>query len=81
MPRTLINLEDEDKRWLDREARKRHVPMTEMVREAVRGYRARSQSLARRDLRGELERTAGIWPGGEGLAHQNRLRKEWDRRR
>lgn len=80
MPRTLINLEDGDKRWLDREARKRHVPMTQMVREAVREYRARSQSLARRDLQGELERTAGIWRGGDGLAHQNRMRKEWDRR-
>ncbi|MGH8190223.1 MAG: ribbon-helix-helix protein, CopG family [Rhodanobacteraceae bacterium] len=79
MPRTLINLEDDDKRWLDREARRRHVPMTQMVRDAVAEYRARSQSLARRDLQSELSRTAGIWKGGDGLAHQNRLRKEWER--
>jgi hypothetical protein len=32
MPRTLINLDPEDKAWLDREARKRRLPMTELVR-------------------------------------------------
>ncbi|MGH8147291.1 MAG: ribbon-helix-helix protein, CopG family [Rhodanobacteraceae bacterium] len=80
MARTLINLDDGDKHWLDREARRRQVPMTQVVREAVAEYRARSQSRVRRDLQGELTRTAGIWRGEDGLAHQQRLRGEWDRR-
>lgn len=79
MPRTLINLAPEDKTWLDNEARTRHVPMTELVREAVREYRIRQQSLARPSLQAALERTAGIWRSGEALAYQQRLRDEWDR--
>ena len=32
MPKTLVNLDESDKAWLDREARKRRIPMTELVR-------------------------------------------------
>lgn len=79
MPRTLINLDPEDKEWLDREARARHVPMTELVRQAVHAYRIRDQSLARPTLQTALQRTAGIWRKGDALAYQRRLRDEWDR--
>lgn len=64
MARTLINLGPEDKEWLDREARARHVPMTELVRQAVRDYRTRQQSLAQPSLQAVLARTAGLWRGG-----------------
>lgn len=80
MPRTLINLDPDDKNWLDREARARNVPMTELVRQAVRAYRIREESLGRGDLQSALAETAGIWRAGDGLAYQRRLRKEWDRR-
>lgn len=80
MPRTLINLDPDDKEWLDREARLRHVPMTELVRRAVRDYRARQESLARPSLQTALSRTAGIWRQGDALDWQRRLRDEWDRR-
>lgn len=79
MARTLINLDPADKAWLDREARLRHVPMTEIVREAVRDYRTRRESLARPDLQAALQQTAGIWRVGEGLEYQRRVRAEWDR--
>ena len=79
MPRTLINLDPDDKAWLDREARKRHVPMTELVRRAIRSYRIREESGARPSLQTALSRTAGIWRNGDGLAWQTRLRDEWDR--
>ncbi len=79
MPRTVINLDPEDKRWLDHEARQRRVPMTELVRQAVRAYRVRAETLSKPDLQAALAHTAGIWRAGDGLAHQNRLRKEWDR--
>ncbi len=61
MPRTLINLDPEDKAWLDREARAQHVPMTELVRQAVRDYRIRHQSLAQPSLQTALKRTVGLW--------------------
>lgn len=79
MPRTVISIDPEDKRWLDREARRRNVPMTELVRQAVRNYRVRAESLARPDLQTALTRTSGIWRDDNGLSYQQRLRKEWDR--
>lgn len=81
MIRTLINLDPDDKRWLDRLAHARHVPMTALVREAVHEYRVRLESRDRPGLEEALSRTAGIGQTGDGLAQQNRLRQEWDRRR
>ncbi len=80
MPRTVINIDSEDKRWLDREARQRHVPMTELVRQAVQSYRVRAETLSKPDLQTALSSTFGIRQGGDGPEHQNRLRKEWDRK-
>ena len=80
MPRTVINLDPEDKAWLDHEASARHVPMTELVRRAVRGYRVREQSLEQPNLQEALARTASIWGGGDGLVWQRRHRDEWARK-
>jgi hypothetical protein len=79
MPKTLINLEHEDKAWLDREARRRQVPMTELVRQAVRSFRLTEESRQRPNLQQALARTAGLWRQGDGLIWQERLRGEWDR--
>ncbi len=35
MPKTLVNLDPSDKAWLDREARRQNMPMTELVRRAA----------------------------------------------
>ena len=78
MTRTIINLDPEDKRWLDHEAGSRHVAMTELVREAIRDYRVRCESMARSDIETALKRTAGIWQSGDGRAYQDRMRREWD---
>ncbi len=78
MPRTLINLDSDDKAWLDEEASRRHLPMTELVRQAVRSFRLREESLQRPDLNKSLARTAGLWRQGDGLVWQQRLREEWD---
>lgn len=77
MPKTLINLDPDDKAWLDREARRQHVPMTELVRQAVR--RLREQSRRKPALQDVLSRTSGLWRSGDGLKWQQRLRSEWDR--
>lgn len=78
MSRTIVNLDPEDKRWLDREAQARHVSMTALVREAVRDYRVRQESMSRSGVQAVLERTAGIWRAGDGLEYQRRVRAEWD---
>ena len=75
MRRTVINLEPEQKAWLERQAALRGVPMTELVRQAVRDFRARED--ARPSLEHALQRTAGIWRDGHGLDYQRRIRAEW----
>lgn len=79
MPRTLINLDSDDKQWLDAEARVRGVSMAALVREAVHEYRVHEQAVRRPTLEQALSDTAGIWRAGDGLVWQRRLRDEWTR--
>ncbi len=79
MPRTLINLEADDKQWLDAEAKARGVSMAALVREAVHEYRVHEEATGRPALAQALADTAGIWRRGDGLAWQRRLRDEWAR--
>lgn len=76
MIRTLVSLDPDDKSWLDRTAAERGVPMTELVREAIRRLRTTLEqpTLSHEAL---LERTRGIWGRGDGLAWQEGLRDEW----
>ena len=80
MPRTIINLSDDDKVWLDRRARTERVPMTELVRRAVREYRERYHAGGPSRLRELLGRTSGCWTHGDGLDYQDAVRDEWERR-
>lgn len=80
MPRTIVNLSEDDKRWLDRQARERRVSMTSLVSEAVSQYRARENAADRPDLVSALKDTAGLWRQGDALVWQQRLRGEWDER-
>lgn len=76
MIRTVISLDEEDKQWLDARAREKHVPMAEVVRQAV--HRLREESA--REARGMdelLQKTSGIWKKGDSLAYQRRMRAEW----
>jgi hypothetical protein len=81
MARILVNLDPNDKAWLDREAQARNLPMTELVRQAVRSYRIRQESHGLSSLQSALRHTAGIWQHGDGLTYQRRLRDEWNERR
>jgi len=78
MVRTIVSLAEDEKEWLDSRSRQEGVPMAEVVRRAVRRLREETE---RREpsLTELLERTAGIWPGEDGLAHQIRMRDEWER--
>jgi hypothetical protein len=79
VPRTVVSLEEDDKRWLDERAKQEGVPMTELVRRAVRRLRAEEGSPSGR-LGRLLKQTRGIWKRGDGLRYQIALRREWDDR-
>ncbi|HET9226158.1 MAG TPA: ribbon-helix-helix protein, CopG family [Thermoanaerobaculia bacterium] len=82
MIRTLISLEDEDKRWLDRRAKEEGVTMAHVVRKAVSQYREQCErDQAEPSLEDLLRRTSGLWKGGDGLEAQLRLREEWEEER
>ena len=78
MIRTVISLDEESKRWLDRQAREENVSTAELIRTAVRKYRDEKKRAAL-PLNDLLEQTSGIWKAGDGLTYQRRLRKEWQR--
>ena len=78
MIRTVISLPDEDKRWLDGEAVREGVSMTELIRRAV--SRLRSEAKRERAFESLLEDTSGIGAGEDGVAVQAKLRREWDGR-
>jgi hypothetical protein len=75
MVRTVISLDEDDKRWLDRLAEREGVPMTELVRRAVRLYRRQAPTEGR-SLDELLQVTSGLWKRGDGLQYQRRLRRE-----
>ncbi len=77
MIRTVVSLDEDDKRWLDRRAEEEGVPMTELVRRAVRRLRAEDERPTFDEV---VEASRGIWKHGDGLAWQEKLRGEWDGR-
>jgi hypothetical protein len=78
MVRTVVSLDEDDKRWLDNEAAREGVPMTEVIRRAVRRLRSEHERTA--DFDRLLAATRGIGSGEDGLEVQRRLRGEWERR-
>ena len=79
MPRTVISLDHDDKAWLDQQAQREHVPMTEIVRRAIRSYRQAIETRSVPSVDDLLKQTRGIWTKGDRLAYQRELRDEWDR--
>ena len=76
MVRTVVSLEEDDKRWLDERAEQEGVPMTELIRRAVRLLRQQG-GRPRPGLEELLDRTAGVWEHGDGLKYLQRMRREW----
>ncbi len=76
MVRTVISISEDDKAWLEEKAAKEGIPMTEVVRRALRLLREKSE---REDPPTDvlLERTKGMWKGEDGLDYQRRIRDEW----
>ena len=78
MIRTVVSLPEDDKRWLDAEAKREGVSMTEVIRLAV--SRLRAETRRARTFDNLLKTTAGIGTGEDGVSLQKKLRKEWDGR-
>ena len=72
MARIVIDLDPDQKAWLDRQATLRGVSTAELVGRAIRDYRSREEG--RPSFKDALERTAG---SEDGLDYQRRLRAEW----
>ena len=73
MIRTIISLEPDDKSWLDRRSKESGVPMSELVRRAVRRMRQQEEA----SFEQLLDDTSGLWTAGDGLDFQRRARSEW----
>ena len=73
MIRTIISLEPDDKEWLARKAEAEGVPMTKLIRAAIRRMRLQ-EDVSFEKL---LKQTSGLWRKGDGLADQRRVRREW----
>lgn len=76
MVRTVISLDEDDKTWLDREAKRENIPMTELIRRAVRAMR-KQKELEEITLETLLQNTSSTWTHGDGLQWQSKLREEW----
>jgi hypothetical protein len=83
MVKTLISLEEKQKKWLDSLAKEKGVPMAYLVREAVAEYMVHGSHPRpqKPDLKELIRRTAGGWKGEDGLKYQLKIRQEWDRER
>jgi hypothetical protein len=79
MVRTVISLDADDKAWLDRKAKQERMPMTRLVRRAIKRMRKESEGNPSRFDR-LLQETAGMRKLGDGLRYQRKLRREWDRK-
>ena len=81
------SLDSDDKIWLERKAKAAGVPMTELVREAIRSMRRQDEMsfeqlleqtvVLGRKKTGLPTRIACVRSGGEGLAARLRREERW----
>lgn len=76
MTRTILTLEETDKKWLDRYSREHKQSTAETIREAIRAFRQKEREGGYRRV---LDSTAGLLKGGpDAVEFVRRERKEWD---
>jgi hypothetical protein len=75
--RTIVSLDEHDKKWLDRKAREEGVTMTTLVRRAVRALRMKG--ISRHDeepaFNEILRMTRGTWKKGDAAAWVRKMRR------
>jgi hypothetical protein len=78
MLKTIIELAEREKAWLDQQAIAENVSAGDIVRKALDLYRHHvatpSPSVSFDDL---LAQTRGLWNAGDGLTYQHLLRADW----
>lgn len=78
MIRTIISLDINEKRWLDKTAKMQHISMTQLIRIALKEYRKAHQTQAYTEIDDLLQQSKGIWPNEDGLKYQTKIREDWD---
>ena len=78
MIRTVISLDNQEKKWLDKVAKANDVSMAEIIRLAIKEYKNKNAGLVASDIDALLEKTKGCWTKQDGLTYQRQLRDEWD---
>ena len=78
MVRTVVSLDERDKKWLDRKAREKGVTMTTLVRQAVRELRLKgvTRDSAEPAFDEILRMTKGTWRKGDAAAWVRKMRRE-----
>jgi predicted DNA-binding protein len=77
MPRTIITIDVEIKKWLDSYSRRTGLSNAEIIRRAIRDYR---RQVGKFNLAQVLQETSGKWDSvtGDSQAYVDALRTEWD---
>jgi len=79
MIRTVISLNPDEKHWLEVMARKKHMSMAALIRNAIASYRLQDESRLPNSIDFLLSKTKGIWKHHDGLDYQMNIRDEWDK--
>ncbi len=79
MTRTIISIQEDEKKWLESYGRRRGISSAEVVRRAIREYRRRESQASLSDV---VRATAGTCASikGDSAEHIRRLRREWERK-
>lgn len=77
MVRTVVSLDERDKKWLDRKAREQGVTMTTLVRQAIRDLRMRRGAVRNAEPAFEeiLRMTKATWTKGDAAAWVRKMRQ------
>lgn len=77
MVRTIITLEDVDKKWLDRYSERSGRPTAETIRLAIKEFQKKTQS---HEYQHALKASAGILKGAkvDSVKFVRKIREEWD---
>jgi hypothetical protein len=79
MVRTIVSLDERDKKWLDRKAKEQGVTMPTLARQAIRDFRMQGGVLRKN---GEpafeeiLRMTKGTWRKGDAAEWVRKMRRE-----
>ncbi len=76
MTRTLISLDDFDKKWLDRYSQTKGQSTSETIRVAIKEFQVKARQSQRQEA---LKQTAGILKNSEdSVSFVKNIRQEWD---